>query len=117
MKTYGCIGKKLTHSFSREIHRELADYEYELMQEALRKHLKTSHGYHGVKKEVFNEGIKVGMSMLKQFHEFPRVKDGVIMRPCAKCGEVKEICCMIDGEPWCEDCFDKALRGELDAVR
>ena len=54
----------------------MTDYEYELMQEALRKHLKTSHGYHGVKKDVFNEGIKVAMSMLKQFHEFPRVKDG-----------------------------------------
>ena len=32
MKKYGCIGKKLTHSFSREIHRELADYEYELIE-------------------------------------------------------------------------------------
>ena len=29
MKRYGCIGKKLTHSFSREIHSQLADYEYE----------------------------------------------------------------------------------------
>ena len=54
----------------------MTDYEYELMQEALRKHLKTSHGYQGVKKDVFNEGIKVAMSILKQFHEFPRVKDG-----------------------------------------
>lgn len=32
MKRYGCIGKKLGHSFSREIHRELADYEYELIE-------------------------------------------------------------------------------------
>ena len=32
MKKYGCIGKKLTHSFSKEIHRELADYEYELIE-------------------------------------------------------------------------------------
>ncbi len=32
MEKYGCIGKKLTHSFSREIHRELADYEYELIE-------------------------------------------------------------------------------------
>jgi len=32
MKRYGCIGKKLVHSFSREIHRELADYEYELIE-------------------------------------------------------------------------------------
>ena len=32
MKKYGCIGKKLTHSFSKEIHAELADYEYQLME-------------------------------------------------------------------------------------
>lgn len=32
MKKYGCIGKKLTHSFSKEIHRALADYEYELIE-------------------------------------------------------------------------------------
>lgn len=32
MKKYGCIGKKLTHSFSREIHAKLADYEYELIE-------------------------------------------------------------------------------------
>ena len=32
MKQYGCIGKKLTHSFSREIHAKLADYEYALME-------------------------------------------------------------------------------------
>lgn len=54
----------------------VTDYEYELLQESLRRHLKYSHGYRGVKKEVFNEGIKVAMSMLKQFHEHPRVKDG-----------------------------------------
>ncbi len=29
---YGCIGRKLTHSFSREIHAELFDYEYELRE-------------------------------------------------------------------------------------
>ena len=29
---YGCIGRKLTHSFSREIHKELFDYEYELKE-------------------------------------------------------------------------------------
>lgn len=29
---YGCIGKKLVHSFSREIHSRLADYEYELIE-------------------------------------------------------------------------------------
>ena len=32
MKQYGCIGKKLTHSFSKEIHAKLADYPYELME-------------------------------------------------------------------------------------
>lgn len=32
MKIYGCIGKKLTHSFSREIHNQLADYPYELIE-------------------------------------------------------------------------------------
>ena len=32
MKKYGCIGKKLTHSFSKEIHNELADYEYGLIE-------------------------------------------------------------------------------------
>ena len=32
MKTYGCIGKKLTHSFSREIHARLADYTYDLIE-------------------------------------------------------------------------------------
>lgn len=29
---YGCIGKKLTHSFSKIIHNKLADYEYELCE-------------------------------------------------------------------------------------
>ena len=32
MKQYGCIGKKLTHSFSKEIHKQLADYEYDLIE-------------------------------------------------------------------------------------
>ena len=32
MMEYGCIGEKLTHSFSREIHRALAPYTYELME-------------------------------------------------------------------------------------
>lgn len=32
MKKYGCIGKKLTHSFSKEIHSRLAGYEYELIE-------------------------------------------------------------------------------------
>lgn len=29
---YGCIGEKLTHSFSKEIHTALADYSYELCE-------------------------------------------------------------------------------------
>ena len=32
MQKYGSIGKKLTHSFSKEIHNELADYDYELIE-------------------------------------------------------------------------------------
>ena len=32
MAKYGCIGKKLTHSFSKEIHAKLASYEYELIE-------------------------------------------------------------------------------------
>ena len=32
MAEYGCIAKKLTHSFSKEIHQKLADYEYELIE-------------------------------------------------------------------------------------
>ena len=32
MKKYGCIGKKLTHSFSKEIHAQLADYSYQLFE-------------------------------------------------------------------------------------
>lgn len=32
MKQYGCIGRKLTHSFSKEIHARLADYDYELIE-------------------------------------------------------------------------------------
>lgn len=32
MKKYGCIGKTLTHSFSKEIHAKLADYDYELIE-------------------------------------------------------------------------------------
>ena len=32
MKRYGCVGKKLTHSFSKEIHGKLADYPYELIE-------------------------------------------------------------------------------------
>ncbi len=29
---YGCIGKKLSHSFSKEIHQRIADYKYELLE-------------------------------------------------------------------------------------
>ena len=32
MSRYGCIGKTLTHSFSKEIHTRLADYAYELIE-------------------------------------------------------------------------------------
>lgn len=32
MRKYGCIGKKLTHSFSKEIHAKLADYAYDLIE-------------------------------------------------------------------------------------
>lgn len=32
MEKYGCIGKKLTHSFSKEIHAKLADYTYEMIE-------------------------------------------------------------------------------------
>ena len=32
MKQYGCIGKKLTHSFSKDIHSRLADYQYDLIE-------------------------------------------------------------------------------------
>lgn len=32
MARYGCIGKKLAHSFSKEIHAQLADYDYELIE-------------------------------------------------------------------------------------
>ena len=32
MNRYGCVGKKLTHSFSKEIHAKLADYTYELIE-------------------------------------------------------------------------------------
>ena len=29
---YGCIGEHLKHSFSKEIHNKLADYEYEIKE-------------------------------------------------------------------------------------
>lgn len=32
MKRFGCIGKKLVHSFSKEIHNMLYDYDYELIE-------------------------------------------------------------------------------------
>ena len=31
---------------------------------------------------------------------------------CIKCGVIKEIVCTVDGNPWCEECFDKALGPE-----
>lgn len=33
---------------------------------------------------------------------------------CAKCGQEKEIACTVDGKPWCEDCFDKAMGWEYE---
>lgn len=36
---------------------------------------------------------------------------------CGKCGQVKnieELVCMVDGEPWCEECFDKAMGWEAE---
>ena len=32
IKEFGCIGRKLGHSFSKEIHNALSDYEYELLE-------------------------------------------------------------------------------------
>ena len=32
MKKYGLVGKKLTHSFSKDIHSKLADYKYDLIE-------------------------------------------------------------------------------------
>ena len=32
MMEYGCIGEKLTHSFSKEIHALLFDYDYEIKE-------------------------------------------------------------------------------------
>mgnify|MGYP003316432610 FL=1 len=29
---YGCIGEKLSHSFSKEIHNALTDYDYQLLE-------------------------------------------------------------------------------------
>lgn len=37
---YGCIGEHLKHSFSKEIHNELADYDYEIL-EITRENLKS----------------------------------------------------------------------------
>ena len=31
MKRYGLIGEKLSHSFSKEIHETIADYNYDLI--------------------------------------------------------------------------------------
>lgn len=31
---------------------------------------------------------------------------------CAKCGQEKEIVCTVDGDPLCEECFDKAMEWE-----
>ena len=43
---YGCIGEKLSHSYSKEIHSKIGDYEYEIHEVARedlrpRRHLYT----------------------------------------------------------------------------
>ena len=35
---------------------------------------------------------------------------------CVKCEEIKEIVCTVDGKPWCENCFDKAMVWEDEHV-
>ena len=32
MEKYGCIGEHLKHSFSKEIHNALADYDYKIIE-------------------------------------------------------------------------------------
>lgn len=44
----------------------MTDREYEMIQNALRRHLESSHGYHGNKKEIFNEGIRTAMSIVSR---------------------------------------------------
>lgn len=38
--------------------------------------------------------------------------DVSIKRRCTKCGKMKEVCCHIDGKPWCVDCFLNALESK-----
>lgn len=35
-------------------------------------------------------------------------KEMIMKTKCEKCGRKKEIVCIVDGEPWCEECFNKA---------
>lgn len=35
--------------------------------------------------------------------------DTWIYRICSQCGEEKEVCCLVDDEPWCAECFERAL--------
>ena len=37
-----------------------------------------------------------------------------IMLVCSRCGELKEIRCLIEGEPWCEECLKKSIDGGTD---
>ena len=39
---------------------------------------------------------------------------GYIERICSRCGKLKEVCCFVDGEPWCEECFEQAMDGGAD---
>ena len=32
---------------------------------------------------------------------------------CANCGQLKDILCTINGEPWCEDCFNNVLLQDI----
>ena len=35
--------------------------------------------------------------------------DTWIYRICSQCGEETKACCFVDGMPWCEECFERAL--------
>ena len=38
-----------------------------------------------------------------------RDADNLTYVKCGKCGEVKEIVCLVDDVPYCEDCLLKAM--------
>ena len=41
--------------------------------------------------------------------DWSRPPEGEEAEHKAKCGQEKVIACTVDGEPWCEDCFDRAM--------